>query len=259
MPFVDVEDQRIYYVEYHPKDAASLPIILVHGAGGSRLDWPKEIRRLPQQRVIIPDLPGHGKSAEPGRVRVDDYAKSIACFADALDIPCFIAAGHSMGGAIVQMLALDYGERLAGAILIGTGARLKVHRNILEQILVTKVEVANMLREWIWGPVATDDMRDLTYGKFMALPPTVIHGDYVACNEFDVRERVHDIDTPTLIIGAEHDKMTPLRYSQYLNEKIPDSELFVVENAGHMMTVEEPQLVANAISNWLQRRIESKP
>lgn len=257
MPFAETPNGQIYYAEYKHDEATVPPLILVHGAGGSRLDWPREVRRLPDTWVIVPDLPGHGKSPEPGRNSVEAYAQDIIALADALNIETFIAAGHSMGGAIAQTIALDYGDRLTGVVLVGTGAKLRVHTTILDQILSVQSEVANVLREWIWGPVATDDMRDLTYGKFMAMPASVAYGDYLACNRFDVMDRVHNITVPALIISATHDKMTPLKYSQYLHEKIADSELLVVQDAGHMMTVEEPIIVAEAIADWIKRRVES--
>ena len=61
MPAINLPDGTLYYAQSHPDATAFPPLVLVHGAGGSRLDWAPELRRLPDARVIALDLPGHGQ------------------------------------------------------------------------------------------------------------------------------------------------------------------------------------------------------
>ena len=95
------------------------------------MHWPGELRRLPDHEVYALDLPGHGRSGGPGRTDIGAYAEVVREFADALKLPAFVLGGHSMGGAIALEFALRYGSRLAGLILVGTGARLRVAPEIL--------------------------------------------------------------------------------------------------------------------------------
>ncbi|MCA9959366.1 MAG: alpha/beta fold hydrolase, partial [Anaerolineales bacterium] len=61
-----------YTQQRGPEDKPAL--LLVHGAGGTHLDWPAELRRLPNTAVYTLDLPGHGRSALPGYDTVTAYA-----------------------------------------------------------------------------------------------------------------------------------------------------------------------------------------
>ena len=122
MPAINLPDGTLYYAQSHPDATAFPPLVLVHGAGGSRLDWAPELRRLPDARVIALDLPGHGKSTAPGRNTLDAYARDVAALLDALALDRAVIVGHSMGGGVAQLLALDWPERIAGLVLLGTGA-----------------------------------------------------------------------------------------------------------------------------------------
>jgi len=253
MPFLETTAGRLYYTDHRKDDSPFTPTILIHGAGGSRLDWPQQLRRLPEANAITVDLPGHGKSDGPGRDRVDDYAQVIIGLLDGLDLREVFVCGHSMGGAIAQTLALDYSERISGVILVATGAKLTVHPDILNQVIEHQGKVAEVLSQWLWGDGAPEEMRQNGYDQLMKLSPEVIYDDYVACNHFDVRDRLHEIAAPTLIISGTEDKMTFHKYSIYLQEQITHSQLVPIEKGGHMVTLEYPDQVAGAVQGWIDR------
>jgi pimeloyl-ACP methyl ester carboxylesterase len=254
MPLIETVRGAIYCAD-HRRDTPHSPLVLVHGAGGSRLDWPGTLRRLPETRVIALDLPGHGKSPGPGKTRIADYAADVVALLDALEIPQAVIAGHSMGGGVAQMIGLDYADRAAGLVLLGTGAKLRVHPNILDRILTAQESVALLLKDWYWSEEADDSLRMLTYRQIMETPPEIVHGDYVACDAFDVRERLAEIRAPVLVIGGTADKMTPYKYSIYLQQHIPGAALVTVEGGGHMMTLEQPEFVGEAVHEWLAERV----
>jgi pimeloyl-ACP methyl ester carboxylesterase len=252
VPHIRTSEGSLYITDHRRADNPALPVVLVHGAGGSRLDWPPLLRRLPQANAIAIDLPGHGKSPGPGRKTVSDYARCVAALLDALDIPQAIIAGHSMGGAIAQMMALDHAERVHGLVLIGTGAKLRVHPDILDRVLTDPQAVAALLKDWIWGPGTPESMRQLAYDQLMQTPPEIIHGDYLACDAFDVRERLEEIRAPALVIGGTADAMTPHKFSAFLRDHLPNADLVTVEGGGHMMALEHPAFVTDAIRTWLE-------
>jgi pimeloyl-ACP methyl ester carboxylesterase len=76
-------------------------------------------------------------------------------------------------------------------------------------------------------------------------------GDFRACDAFDVRERLGDISVPTLVIGGKDDRLTPPKFSEYLREHIPNARLLLVEEAGHMVMLEQPAVVTEAIADFL--------
>lgn len=251
MPTIESEIGVLYYAEVRGKGSPFPPLVLIHGAGGSHLDWPADLRRLPGARVLAMDLPGHGKSSTAAALDLDLYIGAVTALLEAREIPRAVLVGHSMGGAIAQRLALAHGGRVAGLVLIGTGSRLPVDPALPQRIVDAPEETVNSLIRGAWGPDATDDMRDLARERMLAVGPDVLRADYEACQVFDVRGRLDAIQAPALIIGATDDRMVPLKFSQTLAEQIPQAALVVMERTGHMIPQERPAEIAQAISEWL--------
>lgn len=252
MPQIETRNGMIWYAD-HRDSTAHLPVtVLVHGAGGTHLDWPAELRRLPEANAIAPDLPGHGKSGETGRQSVAAFADDIVALLDALHIQQAVIAGHSMGGAIAQTIAITYPERVLGLILVGTGAKLGVHPDLLNGVVTEMSRSVTMILKGYWGEnPQNEQLLRLSQQRLLEFNPTVLFNDYSACNTFDIRDRIAEIKQPTLVIGGTDDKMTPLKFSQYLHEHIAGSQLVVVETGAHMMMLEQPQFVADAVQKWL--------
>ena len=122
----------IYYHLYQGGSGESPPIILIHGAGGTYLHWPAEIRRLSDYRVFAIDLPGHGKSEGRGQQTIEAYARNILSWLKAVGLHRAIFIGHSMGAAIALTLAHNHSDHVLGLGLVGAGARLRVAPVILE-------------------------------------------------------------------------------------------------------------------------------
>jgi pimeloyl-ACP methyl ester carboxylesterase len=228
--------------------------LMIHGAGGTYLDWPAELRRLPEANAIVPDLPGHGRSRGPGRQSVGAYGADMVTLLDALKIRRAVIAGHSMGGAIAMTMALNYPDRVAGLILVGTGAKLAVHPDILHNILKETDKAIALISEWEWTAGTDEQLRRLSRKRLAETLPEVLYGDYVACNTFDIRQQLGRIQAPSLIVGGTADRMTAFKYSTFLHEQLAGSQLATVEGGGHKMMLERPQTVAAAVQQWLAER-----
>jgi pimeloyl-ACP methyl ester carboxylesterase len=234
------------------------PLILIHGAGGSRLHWPPELRRLEGRVVYSIDVPGHGRSEGSGVDRIAGYTDRVARWMEAMDLPPAIVAGHSMGGAIAQQLAYDHRQRLAGLILIGTGSRLPVNKSLLELTSSAKTfpQAAELIIRWQFSRQVDPALVELAQEAVDQLDHRVMHADLVACSRFDVSERHPRVDLvglPTLVICGQEDKMTPLAMNQALVDFIPQAELVTVPSAGHMVMLEQPAEVAAAIQAFLNQ------
>lgn len=254
MPFALVENQRIHYSESRQDlGRRKTPLVLVHGAGGTLFHWPPGLRRLPDQDVYALDLPGHGRSQPPGRDDIGAYVEFLRAWADAVGLDRFVLAGHSMGGAITQMFALRYPRRLVGMILVGTGARLRVHPDILPRIRSDQKGVGELLVAWVHGQRANAAQRRQYLRHFLAVDADVMYGDWLACDRFDLMNQLAQISLPALIIAGSQDQMTPPKYAEFMARQLPDADLTVIPGAGHMMLLEQPMLVTSAISGFLDR------
>ena len=230
------------------------PLILIHGAGGSRLHWPTEIRRMESELVYSLDLPGHGQSPGEGESTIGGYSKHVCDWMYALDIERAVLVGHSMGGAISLKIALDIQDRAAGLVLVGTGGRLRVHPVILELTANPKKlsEAVDLVNSYAFSPQAPPRMVELARAQLAETRPEVLHGDFKACDAFDVLKRLGEISVPTQVICGDDDKLTPVKYSYFMLEAIPGACIETVEGAGHMVMLEKAQDVAAILKRFLE-------
>jgi pimeloyl-ACP methyl ester carboxylesterase len=231
------------------------PLVLVHGAGGNLMHWPGELRRLPDHEVYALDLPGHGRSGGPGQAEIGAYTEVVREFADVLKLPAFVLGGHSMGGAIALEFALRYGGRLAGLILVGTGARLRVAPEILTGIRNDIEGTTALLAEWAHGEHVDPNLQRIYLRRLREVDPQVLAGDFLACDAFDRRADIAAITVPALIVCGDADRMTPIKHSRFLATQMPDARLVILPGAGHMAML-EPQsrpAIADAVRQFLER------
>jgi pimeloyl-ACP methyl ester carboxylesterase len=256
MPSFEYQDQPIYYVE-HGEAAGRPPLVLVHGAGGTHLHWPPQVRRLPGERVLALDLPGHGQSLPPGGrgsaplTDVDAMAAAVLALVDHLRLERAVVVGHSMGGAVALTLALHHPERVAGLGLVGTGARLRVMPELLARLAADFAGAVDLIILSVFGPAAPEQLTRLARARMLMEDPRVLLADWQACNAFDVRERLGGIGVPVLVITGTEDRMTPEKYARFLAERLPQADLRLVAGAGHMVMLERPVEVAQEIGNWV--------
>jgi len=205
MPYVTIAGKRVFYALYQGGVLSKRNLALVHGAGGSHLDWPAPLRRLKGADVYDLDLPGHGRSEGRGRSSVSAYRDFLLAFLDAVGLDRATVVGHSMGGGIALDFALNYPDRLAGLILVGSGARLRVAPAILAGILSDFEATVDLVCNYAFGSTATEQLKRLGRQRLLKTLPEVLHGDYAACDAFDVMERLREVRCPTLVIGGTAD------------------------------------------------------
>jgi len=227
-----------------------MSIIFVHGSGGCGDIWCYQTDYFPSSHAV--SLPGHPH----GQIinSVEEYADWLREHIKGRGCKEVVLAGHSLGGAIALMYALKYPQELKGIIIIGSGARLRVH-----PMFFTPCEEAVKGNPGKWYRLVEEmyrltpvDYRREIIEKQKAIGPAVMLNDFLCCDEFDIMDRVHEIKVPALIICGESDVMTPVKFANYLGAKIANSRVVVVPQSGHSVLAEKPEVVNKAIEDFLK-------
>lgn len=246
---------NLYFSQHCEKGAENPPLVLIHGAGGTHLYWPPEIRRLPGYCVYAIDLPGHGKSELcDGQQTIGEYAQYLVQWLKSIQLRRAVLVGHSMGSAIALALAIHHPEYVVGLGLISGGARLRVNPDLINYAadMTTYIKAADLLVSCSFSVNAPHRLIELASKRMLETRQSVLVGDLQACDRFDVMAQLGAVQQPTLVICGAEDHMTPLRYAQFLSNTIPNAHLSVIPDAGHMVMLEQPRIVAESLLSFLQ-------
>jgi pimeloyl-ACP methyl ester carboxylesterase len=221
-------------------------LLFIHGAGGSRTTWHLQLSYF--KDALAPELPGHPNGS--GFATIEEYVASVEEYIEKNNVRNPVLVGHSMGGAIAIDFALR-NSNLAGLVLVGTGARLKVRPDILSKILENYEEASRLIATSSVSPSCDPVIIDRISKEMLKIRAEVTHQDFLACNEFDRMNDIQKISCPTLIVCGADDKLTPLKYSQYLHERIRNSKLVEIAGAGHSVMLEKHRAFNEALEAFL--------
>lgn len=254
MPFVEIEGARVHYAV---RSGGPRAVVFLHGGFGSSSElWAATMAALPPEYSAYAIDNFLRSDPPPGGYNVTAFARRAAAFAAALKLDRPVFAGHSMGGVVCQLVALNHPQAAGGLVLTCTGAHMTNHqlgRDLLAQ-----------LRDGAGDPAA---MRAISRNWFRDAPADFFEG-YVARAAFaplqamidaqtsliaaDLRDRLKDIRVPALVVFAKHDTGRTIDHAETLVNGIPGAELAVMDS-GHSPMVETPEAFNAALRSFLAR------
>ncbi|MEU8845853.1 3-oxoadipate enol-lactonase [Streptomyces sp. NPDC048564] len=228
------------------------PLLLGPSLGTSYALWDKVAPELSTgHRVVRWDLPGHGGSAADligAGATVGDLAGLVLALADSLGIERFAYAGVSLGGAVGLHLAVHHPERVSSLAVICSSAHFNGSRPWEERAALVR-------REGLAGLAEGANERWFTPG--FTVPELVQdHRDadpdaYAACCDalaaFDLRERLPEISSPTLLIAGREDPATPPAHLREIADAVPGAALVELPGASHLAPTQCPEAVLTAL------------
>ena len=255
MPVAEILGLRIHYhAPRDPADRRGQRVLYVHGTGCNASVWDDHMAAVAHAHTPVAiDLPGHGRSGGRGFRGMADHAEFVIGLADALGWPSFVLAGHSMGGGIALSAALYHPERIAALVLVDTGARLRVAPELLRaaRTAVAGGQAPATDRSWSFAPGTPQAVVDRVQALTAGTDPRVTYADWIADDTFDAMTRIGEISAPTLALCGAEDRLTPLKYHRFLQERMPDCRLTVIEGAGHWSFREQPDQFDRAVRAFL--------
>jgi pimeloyl-ACP methyl ester carboxylesterase len=278
----------VHYLDF---GGSGPPMVLVHGLGGSALNWMDAAPLLARfARVWAVDLLGHGRSPSTGRSSsVTDNAALLPRFVEQVARGPAILVGNSMGGYLAMRVAADRPDLLGGLVLVSPAVPqgFDVMDPVVLQLFATYATPGvgeEFLRDWsrTAGPEGmVDQMLTL-----IAHDPSRVSRAWRDAHVAETRERmetgaavddmllaarslieglgemqawrqsVDRVAAPTLVVHGAHDRLVSVVAARELARIRPEWELEVMEDCGHIPMVEDPEGVAGIVSRWLAERIE---
>lgn len=247
------------------------PVLLIHGFLVSGREWDDVTPELSRRhRVVVPDLPGFGRSAKPADYPYGrpGYCDHLLALLDDLEIERASVVGHSMGGGIACELAARSPGRVGRLVLVDAAcfpmdvswrARLPLVPLVGPLVwrhLYTRSVFRDYFRKEVFsgrGP-ATWDRVDAFYDDFA--PPEARAAAYqVLPHVLDLDGLVPllpRIEAPTLVVWGEDDRLVPLRLGERLARQVPGARLEVLAGVGHAVNEERPGELAMLLLDFFR-------
>lgn len=257
MPYFQSGDVKLFYQD----EGQGEPLVFLHGFTFDHRMWQPQFDFFTSNyRILIPDSRGHGKSDAPetGYSR-DQRVEDTRLLLDELKIDKVHLVGLSMGGSTAIGFALKYPERLKSLVLVSTGAAghspgKKIE--ILDAIAQTRgIEAAK--EKWLEWILVWFKKRDPKIGQLIetmvndfsgAIWVDPMRGKYP--RTIDI-ENAHNIKARTLLVAGKLDHLF-VELSEKLHQKIENSQLIALEEAGHMLNLEYPDKFNAELQNFIE-------
>jgi pimeloyl-ACP methyl ester carboxylesterase len=260
---------------FYKEEGKGAPLLLIHGFGASTYTWrfvAPELART--HRVIAVDLKGFGQSDKPfdERYSVFDQAELLAQLIVEKDLRDLTLVGHSFGGGIALLLALEANQRLEGRITrlvlldsIAYPQNIPVFFRMLDMPLVSQLGV-RMVPPSVQTRVALkiaylDDSKiDPDEVEIYAAPLKTAAGKHAIIHSArqimpkdlaEISQRYGTIEMPTLILWCDHDRIVPLEVGLKLRRSLRNSTLRLIEDCGHMPQEEQPASTLALIKGFI--------
>ncbi len=225
-----------------------MSLVFIHGSGGTGHVWKYQMSHFSDALAVT--LPGH-PDGEPC-ANMSEAAAWVREHCHDRVSGDLILVGHSLGGGIALQYALDYPEELKAMVLVGSGARLRVHPDTLQQLSEMVADdsgyEATFAESWLKVP---PEFRAELKANALTMGPAAPLNDMRICDAFDVIGRLGEIRTPTLAIVGTEDIMTPPKYSEFLRDRIDGAEMVVIDGGTHFVFGEYPDKVNAAIETFV--------
>ncbi len=260
---IKVDNLNICYEDYGQGD---LPVIFIHGFPFDKSSWQPQLDFFKAtHRVIAYDIRGFCKStAEDMKASIDLFAQDLVSLMDALNIRKAVICGLSMGGYIVLNAVKRFPERFKAIVLCDTQsvadtaeAKEKRYKTIEELEKNGLQDFADNFVQKIFAQETLSHKKEIVddiKATILRTPvPTVARTLSALAQRVETASILQNIRIPALILCGEHDKVTPPEQSEQMHTHIIGSEYHVIEGAGHMSNLEQPQEFNRLLKDFLDR------
>ena len=244
---------------------SGVPLLLIHGFPLNRQMWQPQLQPLADAgyRVIAPDLRGFGASeATVSGYSMDGFADDMVALLDALDIERAVVGGMSMGGYVLLKMLERYPQRVKAACFIATrsnaddeAGRARRTEMAADAERLGANPIIKMFAELLFAPDTSQHSPELiarATAWMRDTNPRALAGALIGMRDRkDYTPLLPNFKQPSLVIAGAEDRAAPLDAARTIAEGLPDAELKVIEHAGHMLNMEQPEQFNTALIEFL--------
>lgn len=236
------------------------PLVLLASLGSDASMWRPQVRALRDtHRIIRVDARGHGRSsAPPGPYRLADLGGDVIAVLDDLGIAAAHVCGVSLGGQTALWLAIHHPDRLLSLTAANTAAKVGSSEGWQARIDAVRTHGLAGIRDDVLARFFAPGFADADPDGFAEAQQAFTTADdagYAACCAAlagaDLRQEVGRITVSTLVIGGDVDVATPPTDAQWLHQAIPDSRLLILDDAGHLSNLDQPERFTAALAEHI--------
>lgn len=260
---LEVLGRSVYvYTAGHTLNTTLPTVVFIHGGEQDHSAWALQSRYFAYHghNILVPDLPGHGRSAGPALGSIAALAEWIAHLLESAGIAQAAVAGHSMGSLIALEFAARHPSRIVKLALLGSSTPMPVAESLLESARANEHAALDMINLWSHGSRAQIGgntapgmwMLGMNMRLMERQSRDVLYADFKACNDYAAgADAAAKVNCPVLIIAGTRDQMTPPRATQELIRRIPHARTVYLDGAGHALMSEQPDGVLDALIEFL--------
>ncbi len=264
MPTAKINGINIYY-ESH---GTGFPLVFAYGIGGNTTEWEPQIPVFSQSyRFIVWDPRGHAQSESPPNVdqyTQEIFAQDLEGLLDYLGIDQAYVGGLSMGGGIATRFTILHPERVAALLIFDSFSASGLetppeNRRMREEIIrLTETEGMLAVAEYAMknNPNISQtaslgkEQENLIREMYLALNPVgYAHSTRMILNAVFDASLLERIKVPTLVLAGQEDGALPA--CRFIHEKIKESKLVVIPDAGHLSNLDQPVAFNHAVLEYL--------
>ena len=260
MPRISIGDCQLYY----ERQGAGFPVIFVSGLSGYGSFWRDQLPAFARNfDCIAYDHRGVGQSDPKGSITlIEKLAEDTIGLMDALGVEKAHIIGHSAGGAVAQVMAIDHPTRLASAVIAAGWTKpdayfrrfFALRKELLSRLGPSSYIQANTLFLYPAAYIAANNekLRQIEAQILANFPaPDTISSRIDAIMAFDRTEDLNRIKTPTLVLAAQDDMIAPAYFSEDLARRIPGAEAKFFPQGGHDFPQVVPREFNQAVTPFL--------
>lgn len=238
-----------------PDTSAGEVVLCVHHSGGNGSNFAGVLSALEGRHSPLAfDFPGHHRSGSLDSLgSVEKLAAFTGALIDKLGLRPVVLLGHSMGGSVGLELALTRPDVVRGLVLCGAAARYPASEELLERFrLITEGKARRHFDPSAYSPHTPKEIVGAGFMDSLKTDPRAVYPNLLALRAWEAESRLEQVSVPTLVVVGSDESSAMAEQAEVMASRIPGARRIVIDEAGHMIPMEQPAALADAVAAFAE-------